>query len=190
MQIRELDANIRWDDIGNNKLLSKIERDSKKPVRSFKKVIIRRKCSEGAVVRYLLDFGKRRFIPDVVVKHGSRVEDSSNEKKRYWLEESHVPLHLLKAFEEKRIARKSNTMKSGKLSESSRVTKKPLKEKGFSYLFSRAERLDYYQCAHCKKDVLIRYYTVMLCCYILLKLENLSPRNDFPELLKEHLSHS
>ncbi|XP_041998604.1 DDT domain-containing protein PTM [Salvia splendens] len=156
LQVREMDANIRWDDIGNNKLFSKIEMDSKKPARSFKKVIIRRKCSEGAVVRYLLDFGKRRFIPDVVVKHGSKLEDSSNERKRYWLEESHVPLHLLKAFEEKRIARKSNTMKSGKLSESSRVMKKPLKEKGFSYLFSRAERVDYYQCAHCEKDVLIR----------------------------------
>ncbi|XP_057790212.1 DDT domain-containing protein PTM-like isoform X2 [Salvia miltiorrhiza] len=156
LQVRELDANIRWDDIGNNKLLLKIEMDSKKPVRSFKKVIVRRKCSEGAAVRYLLDFGKRRFIPDVVVKHGSKPEDSSNEKKRYWLEESHVPLHLVKAFEEKRIARKSNTMKSGKFSESSGVMKKPLKEKGFSYLFSRAERLDYYQCVHCKKDVLIR----------------------------------
>lgn len=136
--------------------------DSKKPVRSFKKVIIRRKCSEGAAVRYLLDFGKRRFIPDVVVRHGSKLEDFSNEKKRYWLEESHVPLYLLKAFEEKRISRKSNTVKLGKLCESSRVMKKPLKEKGFSYLFSRAERLDYDQCAHCKKDVLIRYYSVII----------------------------
>ncbi|KAH6837032.1 hypothetical protein C2S53_014275 [Perilla frutescens var. hirtella] len=156
LQVRELDANIRWDDIGNNNLLSKVEKDSKKPVRSFKKAIIRRKCSERAVVRYLLDFGKRRFIPDVVVRHGSRLEDSSNEKKRYWLEECHVPLHLLKAFEEKRISRKSNAMKSGKLCESSRLMKKPLREKGFSYLFSRAERLDNYQCGHCKKDVLIR----------------------------------
>lgn len=97
-------------------------------------------------------------------------------KKRYWLEEPHVPLHLLKAFEEKRIARKSNTVKSGKLCESSRVTKEPLKEKGFSYLFSRAERLDNHQCGHCKKDVLIRYNTVFFYSYILLKQENLSPR--------------
>lgn len=161
LQVRELDANIRWDDIGNNKLLSMIEMDSKKPVRSFKKVIIRRKCSEGATVRYLLDFGKRRFIPDIVVRYGSKLEDFSNEKKRYWLEETHVPLYLLKAFEEKRIARKSNPMKSGKLCESSQIIKKPLKEKGFSYLFSRAERLEYDQCEQCKKDVLIRYYSVI-----------------------------
>ncbi|KAI3450013.1 hypothetical protein Pfo_006678 [Paulownia fortunei] len=156
LQVRELDANIRWDDIGNTNLLSKMDKDSKKSVRSFKKVIIRRKCSEGAVVRYLLDFGKRRFIPDVVVRHGSRLEDSSSERKKYWLEESHVPLHLLKAFEEKRIARKSNKMKSGKHRESSRVMRKPFKKKGFPYLFSRAERSENYQCGHCKKDVLIR----------------------------------
>lgn len=156
LQVRELDANIKWDDIGNTNLLSKIDKDSKKPVRSFKKVIIRRKCSEGITVKYLLDFGKRRFIPDVVVKHGSRVEDSSSDKKKFWLEESHVPLHLLKGFEEKRIARKSNNMKSENLYEKSKVVKK----KGFSYLFSRAEKPDKYQCGHCKKDVLIRYSVV------------------------------
>ncbi|KAL7113497.1 hypothetical protein ACP275_04G064700 [Erythranthe tilingii] len=156
LQVRELDANIKWDDIGNNNLLSKIDKDSKKPARSFKKVTIRRKCSEGAVVRYLLDFGKRRFIPDVVLKHGSILEDSSSSKKRYWLEESYVPLHLLKAFEEKKIARKSNQMKSGNLCESSGIMRKPSKDKGFQYLFSRAESSENYQCGHCKKDVLIR----------------------------------
>ncbi|KAL3653338.1 hypothetical protein CASFOL_003019 [Castilleja foliolosa] len=154
LQVRELDANIRWDDIGNSNLSSKIDKDPKKPARSFKKVIVRRKCSEGSVVRYLLDFGKRRFIPDVVVKHGSKLEDFSNERKRYWLEESHVPLFLLKSFEEKRVARKSN--KIGKLHESSGVLSKPFKKKGFEYLFSRAERLENQQCGHCKKDVPIR----------------------------------
>ncbi|PIM98638.1 hypothetical protein CDL12_28880 [Handroanthus impetiginosus] len=156
LQIRELDANIRWDDIGNINLSSKVDKDSKKSLRSFKKAIIRRKCLEGKVVRYLLDFGRRRFIPDVVVKHGTLLEDSSSERKKYWLEESHVPLHLLKSFEEKRIARKSNKMTSEKPHESGRVTKMPFKKKGFSYLFSRAERLENCQCGHCKKDVLIR----------------------------------
>ncbi|KAL3828221.1 hypothetical protein ACJIZ3_017023 [Penstemon smallii] len=155
LQIRELDANIRWDDIGSPNLLSKMDKESLKSIRSFKKVIIRRKCSEGTTVRYLLDFGKRRFIPDVVVKHGSVIEDASIKRKRYWLEESHVPLHLLKAFEEKRISRKSNKMSSEKLCEINGLMRKPFKKKGFSYLFSKAERSENYQCGHCKKDVLI-----------------------------------
>ncbi|GER40759.1 PHD-finger and DNA binding domain-containing protein [Striga asiatica] len=154
--IRELDANIRWEDIGNSSLISKIDKDTKKPVRSFKKVIVRRKCSEGSVVKYLLDFGKRRFIPEVVMKHGTMLEDSSNEKKRYWLEESHMPLHLLKSFEEKRVTRKSNKVNSGKHHESTGIMRKSVKKKGFEYLFSRSERSENYQCGHCKKDVPIR----------------------------------
>ncbi|CAA0833494.1 Unknown protein [Striga hermonthica] len=154
LQIRELDANIRWNDIRKSNLI--IDTDIKKPVKSFKKVIIRRKCSEGSVVRYLLDFGKRRFIPDVVLKHGTMFEDSSNERKRYWLEESHVPLHLLKSFEEKRVARKSNKMNSGELHESRGIMRKPVEKKGFEYLFLKAERPEIYQCGHCKKNVLVR----------------------------------
>ncbi|KAL6563881.1 hypothetical protein OROHE_005121 [Orobanche hederae] len=156
LQVRELDANIRWDDIGNTNLITKMDREFKKPARSFKKVIIRRKCSEGSVVRYLLDFGKRRLIPDVVVRHGSTVEDSSSKRKRYWLDESHVPLHLLKSFEEKRVASKSNKMNSGKLLDSIRIIRKPFKKKGFDYLFSRADISANYHCGHCKKAVLIR----------------------------------
>ena len=133
-----------------------MEKDSKKPVRSFKKVIVRRKCSEGTIVKYLLDFGKRRFIPDIVVRHGSKVEESSSERKKYWLEESHLPLHLLKAFELKRIARRSSKI-SAKLKVRRRLMKQPFKKKGFSYLFSKAERSENYHCGHCNKDVLIRY---------------------------------
>lgn len=133
-----------------------MEKESKKPIRSFKKVIVRRKCSEGTVVKYLLDFGKRRFIPDIVVRHGSKVEDSSSERKKYWLEEFYLPLHLLKAFEQKRIARRSNKI-FAKLQQRRRVMQQPFKKKGFSYLFSKAERSDNYQCGHCNKDVLIRY---------------------------------
>ncbi|XP_052197295.1 uncharacterized protein LOC127804460 isoform X3 [Diospyros lotus] len=155
LQVRELDANIRWDDIENTNVLLKMDQ-FRKSVRPFKKVIIRRKCTEGAVVKYLLDFGKRRIIPDVVVTHGYTVEESSSGRKKYWLEESLVPLHLLKAFEEKRIARKSNKMSSGKLNASGRITRKISRNRGFEYLFAKAEKSEYYQCGHCKKDVLIR----------------------------------
>ncbi|KAK9273798.1 hypothetical protein L1049_018608 [Liquidambar formosana] len=154
--VRELHSNIRWDDIENTHSPSKMDKEFKKSIRPFKKVIIRRKCIEGTVVKYLLDFGKRKIIPDIVVRHGSMLEESSSGRKKYWLEESHVPLHLLKSFEEKRIARKASKMNSGKLPERSRVKKRPSKKSGFSYLFSKAEKSENYQCGHCNKDVLIR----------------------------------
>lgn len=134
-----------------------MDKDSLKYMRSFKKAIVRRKSSEGAIVKYLLDFGKRRFIPDTVVKHGSKVEESSNERKKYWVEESYVPLFLLKAFEDKRIALKSNKMSSSKLTFpfSGRVFNSPKKDV-FSYLFSKAEQSNTLPCGYC--NIAIRYY--------------------------------
>lgn len=156
LQVRDLDAHIRWNDIGNTNIFAIIDKEFQKAVRSFKKVIVRRKSSEGSVVKYLLDFGKRRFLPDIVVRCGTIPEEASNERKRYWLEESHMPLHLVKGFEEKRIARISSKITVGKHLETKRIIKKPLKEKGFAYLFLKAERSEYYQCGHCNKEVLIR----------------------------------
>ncbi|XP_024027304.1 DDT domain-containing protein PTM isoform X2 [Morus notabilis] len=155
-QVRELDSHIKWDDIENTHPLPVLDKESRKSIRLFKKVIVRRKSVQGGLVKYLLDFGKRRAIPDVVSKHGSMVEESSSERKKYWLDESYLPLHLLKNFEEKRIARKSTDNKSGKSVDYGSVMKRPQQKKGFAYLFSKAERSEYYQCGHCNKDVLIR----------------------------------
>ncbi|KAH1158356.1 hypothetical protein AAZX31_11G094000 [Glycine max] len=156
LQVRELYSNIRWHDIENNHSLYVLDKESRKSVRLFKKSIIRRKCTEGQSVKYLIDFGKRRAIPDVVIKQGSLLEQSSSERKKYWLEETYVPLHLLKNFEEKRIVRKSTDKKLGKILEIGRVNKKIPQQKGFSYLFTRLERSDCHQCGHCNKDVAMR----------------------------------
>ncbi|KAI9402335.1 hypothetical protein POPTR_001G254300v4 [Populus trichocarpa] len=163
LQVREFDSNIRWDEIENTHPLSMLDKELRKSFRLFKKVIIRRKCVEEEGAKYLLDFGKRRCIPEVVSKNGFMIEESSSERKKYWLNESYVPLHLLKSFEEKKIARRSSKISSGKLSDACAAVNKPLKKRGFSYLFARAERSEYHQCGHCKKDVLIRE---AVCCQL------------------------
>ncbi|KOM51112.1 hypothetical protein LR48_Vigan08g193900 [Vigna angularis] len=157
LQVRELYSNIRWLDIENNHPLCVLDKESRKSVRLFKKSIVRRKCTEGQSLKYLIDFGKRRAIPDVVIKHGSLLEQSSSERKKYWLEESYVPMHLLKNFEDKRIVRKSTDKKLEKMLEIGKVNKKIPQERGFSYLFTRLERSDCHQCGHCNKDVSMRY---------------------------------
>ncbi|EPS62528.1 hypothetical protein M569_12262, partial [Genlisea aurea] len=131
--IPELDANIRWHEISNTRSLLKTDK-------SFRKVVIRRKLSDGAVTKYLLDFGKRRFVPDAVIRYGSVLEDSKSRRKKYWLEDSYVPLHLIKCFEEKRIARIS--LKSNSSVVHSAARRNPEK-KGFAYLISR------FQASHC-----------------------------------------
>ncbi|CAJ1933948.1 unnamed protein product [Sphenostylis stenocarpa] len=156
LQVRELYSNIRWLDIENNHPLCVLDKESRKSVRLFKKSIVRRKCTEGQSVKYLIDFGKRRAIPDVVLKHGFLLEQSSSERKKYWLEESYVPMHLLKNFEEKRIVRKSTDKKLGKILEFARVKKKIPQQRAFSYLFTRLERSDCHRCEHCNKDIATR----------------------------------
>lgn len=157
LQVRELYSNIRWHDIENSHPQYVLDKECRKSIRLFKKAIVRRKCSEGQSVKYLLDFGKRRAIPDIIIKHGSLLEESSSERKKYWLDESYIPLHLLKNFEEKRIVRKSSEKKLGKIIEIGRLSKRVPRQTGFSYLFSKMERSDCQQCGHCNKDVPIRY---------------------------------
>ncbi|KAK7258117.1 hypothetical protein RIF29_32569 [Crotalaria pallida] len=163
LQVRELYSNIKWHDIENSHPQFMLDKESRKSIRLFKKAIVRRKCSEGQSVKYLIDFGKRRAIPDIVVKHGSLLEESTSERKKYWLDESYLPLHLLKNFEEKRIVRKSNEKKPGKVIEIGRVNKRPRKEV-FSYLLSKLERSECQQCGHCNKDVPIREAVSCLNC--------------------------
>ncbi|CAF1883724.1 hypothetical protein HID58_045308 [Brassica napus] len=153
-QVRTFHSYIKWDDIENSHLLPASNKESKKSARLFKKVIVRRKCIEEDTVKYLLDFGKRRNVPDVVLKNGRMIEESSSERKKFWVNESYVPLHLVKGFEEKKAVRK--TMKSGssfRHSEIEKVRKRSSEGKGFSYLFERAERSESSLCEQCKKDV-------------------------------------
>ncbi|KAL0728231.1 hypothetical protein Bca4012_024324 [Brassica carinata] len=107
-QVRTFHSYIKWDDIENSHLLPASDKESKKSARLFKKVIVRRKCIEEDTVKYLLDFGKRRNVPDVVLKNGRMIEESSSERKKFWLNESYVPLHLLKGFEEKKAREKDS----------------------------------------------------------------------------------
>ncbi|CAF1697206.1 hypothetical protein HID58_050546 [Brassica napus] len=163
-QVRTLHSYINWDDIENSHLLPASDKESKKSARLFKKAIVRRKGVEEETVKYLLDFGKRRNIPDVVLKNGRMIEESSSERKKFWLNESYVPLHLLKGFEEKKAVRKaSKPGGSFRPSEIDKARKMSSERKGFSYLFERAERPEASLCEQCKKDVLL---SDAACCHI------------------------
>ncbi|KAL3620384.1 hypothetical protein CASFOL_035296 [Castilleja foliolosa] len=146
--VRELDASIRWDEIGNSDFPEKTNKKSKKNNESFKKAEICDRTFQGEVAFYLLDFGKTTPIPDIVVQHGNAADDSSS---KYWLDELHVPLHLLMAFKNNRIVRESKETVRKKARVSCRMTKKPLRKKGFEYLFSKANRLE----SQCNEDILI-----------------------------------
>ncbi|ONM60478.1 DNA binding [Zea mays] len=162
LQIKELEWNIKWTEILSTLPSSLMTKETQKIARLFKKVIIRRKRIEGTNVEYLLDFGKRENIPPVISKHGTKLEESSSERNRYWLSEVHVPLNLLKAYEAKTFAR---LLKKKETDELSKKTKKLCGSKpemprktGFDYLFEKAEKRSTMPCGHCHKEVIASYF--------------------------------
>ncbi|XP_018446119.2 DDT domain-containing protein PTM [Raphanus sativus] len=172
-QVRTLNSYIKWDDIEDSHLLLASDKESQKSARLFKKVIVRSKCIEEETVKYLLDFGKKRsicqsrYIPDVVLKNGRMIEESSGEKRQYWLNESYVPLHLLKEFERKAVRNTGRPGRPSRHPEIDRVRKRSSKGKGLSYLFKRAERTESSLCEQCKEDVPL---SDAACCHICKRL--------------------
>ncbi|XP_062190476.1 DDT domain-containing protein PTM-like [Phragmites australis] len=158
LQIKELEWNIKWTEILSTLPSSLATKETQKIARLFKKVIIRRKRIEGTNVEYLLDFGKRENIPPVVSKHGTKFEEPSNERNRYWLSEGHVPLNLLKAYEAKALARLLKKREADDLPKKTKKMRdsKPqkLKRSGFDYLFEKAKKLSIRLCGHCNKVVI------------------------------------
>ncbi|XP_064934650.1 DDT domain-containing protein PTM [Musa acuminata AAA Group] len=155
---KEFDSNIRWLELCKTPPFPQLIKESKGLARFFKKVIIRRKSIEGAIVRYLLDFGKRENIPSTVIRYGVIHEDPSSERKKFWLGENYVPLYLIKAFEAKKLARSIKKTGSKLLSHDvvDFGSKKPERSKGLSYLISKAEKMEAKLCGQCNKNVLIR----------------------------------
>ncbi|XP_072958753.1 DDT domain-containing protein PTM [Typha angustifolia] len=155
-QIKELDSNIKWAEMLSSQPFPSATREPKNLLKLFKKVIIRRKCTDGVNVKYLLDFGKRVNMPPVVARHGVMHEEPSSERKKYWLSDGHVPLYLLKAFEEKKLARLLKRKDSG-LPEKINLykSKKPKRSNGLSHLLSKARELESEICGHCNNSVLI-----------------------------------
>ncbi|XP_042515683.1 DDT domain-containing protein PTM-like [Macadamia integrifolia] len=162
--VRELDSHIKWDELENNQILSQLSKEYRKLMRSFKKVTIRRKCVEGSQVKYLLDFGKRKTIPETVIRHGTMLEISSSERKKYWLDESHVPLNLLRAFEERKLVCKANKKSPEKLSDEGGRVMKASKKRGLSYLLSKCEVPENHQCGYCNKDLPVGEAVNCQCC--------------------------
>lgn len=157
-QVKDLDSNIKWTEILSTHIFPQCTKESKKIEKLFKQVLVRRKCVEGAEVKYLLDFGKRETIPATVTKYGVLFEECSDKRKRFWLSETYVPLNLVCAFEEKKLSRLSKKKDSGHTCEDRSIftMKKTKKSKGLSYLFSRLTNSEKHCCGHCNKDVLVR----------------------------------
>ncbi|XP_039136807.1 DDT domain-containing protein PTM-like isoform X2 [Dioscorea cayenensis subsp. rotundata] len=156
--VKDFDSNIRWTELTNTQVFSQLAKEPKKSSKPLKKVTICKKSMEGLQVKYLLDFGKTDAIPAIVSRYGAMSDESTDGRKRFWLNESHVPLNLLKVFEEKNLACLSKKKDSDMVLEEENKdnVKKRKRSDGLAYLFIKAKGFEKQICGYCNKDVQIR----------------------------------
>ncbi|XP_078436506.1 PHD-finger and DNA binding domain-containing protein isoform X2 [Wolffia australiana] len=153
-QVKELDSCIRWNDLSSSHPLPNIGKEYGKSSKQMWKAIICQKREDERHVSYLLDFGRKKSIPDVVTKHGALQESSSNEGRKYWLDESHIPVSLIKTFEARKLEKLMMVTNLEVFPDKDSCNMRNInREKGLSFLLSRGGNSDQYFCHHCGKLV-------------------------------------
>ncbi|KAL6839776.1 hypothetical protein ACP4OV_030464 [Aristida adscensionis] len=155
LQVRYLDAHIRWKELIHPDQIPSYERNSDGDFSAFGNAVMCDKKIVDDKIRYALSFPNQKHLPIFATKNILEAEDNQNENKKLWFSENHVPLYKVREFELKAGYNLSPT--AGML-DINRFTNfftrvKTSTRDVFSYLFHKG---DVYPCTSCKKDVLFR----------------------------------
>lgn len=149
LQVRFLDAHVRWSDIVHPDLFCHDGNETS----AFRNAVILNKRIVESKIRYLLDFGNQKHLPSRVMKNILEFEHNQNGEEMFWFSENHVPLYLIKKYEEKAekvpllLTKKDAYLK---------FPRRQMKAHGrdiFSYLMHRDDNIS---CALCQQEVLLR----------------------------------
>ncbi|CAA7405415.1 unnamed protein product [Spirodela intermedia] len=158
LQVRRLDAHIRWKDLVRPDLMPSEGRATESETSAFRNAVISGKQVVENKIRYALAFGGQRHLPSCVMKNVLEVETDQDGKERLWFSENNVPLYLIKENEENGkgvtlVTHKKVTRRY--LPEFQRRQLKSFRRDIFSYLFHKVERPIRCSCASCHRDVLV-----------------------------------
>ncbi|KAF2300728.1 hypothetical protein GH714_015376 [Hevea brasiliensis] len=158
LQVRYLDIHVRWSDLvrPEQNLL-----DGKGPeteASCFRNAIICDKKTDENKISYGVAFGNQKHLPSRIMKNIIEIEQSADGKEKYWFFETHVPLYLIKEYEEKvdKVFLPSPNKSLNELSELQRRQLKASRRDIFLYLAYKRDKLERCSCASCQHDVLIR----------------------------------
>ncbi|XP_044949107.1 DDT domain-containing protein PTM-like isoform X1 [Hordeum vulgare subsp. vulgare] len=156
LQVRYLDTHIKWkefippDQIPSDGKISDADHSALRNA-----VVCDRKVVDGNI-RYALKFSNQKHLPVRVTKNILEAEDNQDENGKLWFSESHVPLYLVRDFEQK--AGVSSSPSPGMIISNSFTNFYQRRVKAtigdiFFYLFHKG---DVYACSSCEKDVAFR----------------------------------
>ncbi|RLN31007.1 uncharacterized protein C2845_PM05G05640 [Panicum miliaceum] len=156
LQVRYLDAHIRWKEFIPPDQISSDGKSSDADLSSLRNAVICDKKIIDNKIRYALKFPNQKHLPVRVTKNILEAEGDQDEKRKLWFSENHVPLYMLREFEQNAGV---SSLPTPEVLDSKCFTnfypKRVRAYTGdvFSYLFHKGE---VYPCTSCKKDVLYR----------------------------------
>ncbi|XP_048234477.1 DDT domain-containing protein PTM isoform X2 [Ricinus communis] len=158
LQVRYLDLHVRWTDLVRPEQNNQDGKGSETEASVFRNAIICDKKIEKNKICYGVAFGNQKHLPSRIMKNIIEIEQSVDGKEKYWFSETHVPLFLIKEFEERvdQVALPSAKKSLNELSELQRKQLKYSRRDIFLYLTFKRDKLERCSCASCQHDVLIR----------------------------------
>ncbi|OIV99294.1 hypothetical protein TanjilG_17104 [Lupinus angustifolius] len=156
LQVRYLDSYLRWNDLIRQEQNTQDGKGQEPEASTFRnsnicdKKLVEGKCCYGVV------FGSQKHLSSRVMKNVVEIEQDSGGKEKYWFSEAHIPLHLVKEYEECNTKVPSG---EGCLNFVSHLHKRRLKAKCkdiFSYLACKRDNLDMFSCSACHMGVSFR----------------------------------
>ncbi|KAG0451026.1 hypothetical protein HPP92_026497 [Vanilla planifolia] len=175
LQVRYLDSHIRWKDFARPEIQTD-SKGSENEAMFFRNASISDKKTDQNKIAYALTFGGQKHIPLRITKNVLESENTLDGIRKLWFSEYHVPLYLIKEYEEK--VAKDMVPLSYKLKHLRKFQRKQLKVYWgdiFSYLSYKGDKPS--KCSSCEKDVSLRYVSKCKACQGFCHLECSVPLN-------------
>ncbi|XVF19795.1 hypothetical protein REPUB_Repub11eG0141600 [Reevesia pubescens] len=159
LQVRYLDLHVRWNDLVRPEHNIPDGKGTETEASVFRNAIICDKKTVESKIQYGVAFGNQKHLPSRVMKNIIDVEQTEDRKEKYWFLITHIPLYLIKEYEE-RMSNDFLPSVKKPLSELSDLQRRQLKASRriiFAYLTSKRDKSEKCSCASCQMDVLLRY---------------------------------
>ncbi|PKI78776.1 hypothetical protein CRG98_000843 [Punica granatum] len=156
LQVRYLDLFLRWNDLIRPELNLPDGKGPEIEVSAFRNAsVCDKKISKNKIV-YGVDFGMQKHLPSRVMKTIIEVEPIQGGNEKYWSYETHIPLYLIKEYEERSKMLSPSEVPSNVLVKLRRMRFKAARMDIFSYLEYRRDNVEKFSCSSCQLHVSIR----------------------------------
>lgn len=153
-QVRYLDCHIRWGDLVCPDQTPYDRKAPEAEASAFRNAFICNKKILEKKIRYCVSFGIQKHLPSRVMRNIiEREQILADGKERYWFSETHIPLYLIKEYEQK------EEKKNNPVDVLPKLQRRELEASGgniFSFLLWKQENTDN-SCNSCHQDVFYRY---------------------------------